>query len=83
VADYVISSKQRSLLIDVVCTKMMCFNKKSDNFYYTDFFDIVSHFYNLYSSVGTYNEMLRRYMNDNEVINMITHSFVYENIIFR
>uniref|UniRef100_A0A6N2NHC6 RNA helicase n=3 Tax=Salix TaxID=40685 RepID=A0A6N2NHC6_SALVM len=44
---------------------------------------IASHFYIQYSSVETYNEMLRRHMNDSEVIDMVAHSSEFENIVVR
>jgi replicative superfamily II helicase len=47
---------------------MMRFDEKSGNFYCTELGRIASHFYIQYSSVETYNEMLRRHMNDSEVI---------------
>lgn len=46
---------------------MMRFDEKSGNFYCTELGRIASHFYLQYSSVETYNEMLRRHMNDSEV----------------
>lgn len=51
--------------------KMMRFDEKSGNFYCTELGRIASHFYIHYSSVETYNEMLRRHMNDTEVIGYI------------
>lgn len=47
---------------------MMRFDEKSGNFYCTELGRIASHFYIQYSSVETYNEMLRRHMNDSEVM---------------
>jgi len=47
---------------------MMRFDEKSGNFYCTELGRIASHFYIQYSSVETYNEMLRRHMNESEVI---------------
>ncbi|KAL5077954.1 hypothetical protein RYX36_016938 [Vicia faba] len=86
-ADPALSSKQRSLVIDAARSldkaKMMRFDEKSGNFYCTELGRIASHFYIQYSSVETYNEMLRRHMNDTEVINMIAHSSEFENIAVR
>ncbi|XP_014495737.1 DExH-box ATP-dependent RNA helicase DExH14 isoform X2 [Vigna radiata var. radiata] len=86
-ADPALSSKQRSLVIDAARAldkaKMMRFDEKSGNFYCTELGRIASHFYIQYSSVETYNEMLRRHMNDSEVINMIAHSSEFENIAVR
>lgn len=66
--------KQRSLVTDAARAldkaKMMRFDEKSGNFYCTELGRIASHFYIQYSSVETYNEMLRQHMNDSEVINM-------------
>lgn len=47
--------------------KMMRFDEKSGNFYCTELGRISSHFYIQYSSVETYNEMLRRHMSEAEV----------------
>ncbi|QCE13990.1 P-loop containing nucleoside triphosphate hydrolase [Vigna unguiculata] len=86
-ADPALSSKQRSLVIDAARAldkaKMMRFDEKSGNFYCTELGRIASHFYIQYSSVESYNEMLRRHMNDSEVINMIAHSSEFENIAVR
>lgn len=74
-ADPALSSKQRSLVIDAARSldkaKMMRFDEKSGNFYCTELGRIASHFYIQYSSVETYNEMLRRHMSDSEVMNLI------------
>lgn len=63
--------KQRSLVSDAARAldkaKMMRFDEKSGNFYCTELGRIASHFYIQYSSVETYNEMLRRHMSDSEV----------------
>lgn len=71
-ADPSMSSKQRSFVIEAARAldkaKMMRFDEKSGNFYCTELGRIASHFYIQYSSVETYNEMLRRHMNDSEVI---------------
>lgn len=48
---------------------MMRFDEKSGNFYCTELGRIASHFYLQYSSVETYNEMLKRHMNESEVSN--------------
>lgn len=65
--------KQRALVSDAARAldkaKMMRFDEKSGNFYCTELGRIASHFYIHYSSVETYNEMLRRHMNDSEVSN--------------
>lgn len=81
------SSKQRSLVTDAARSldkaKMMRFDEKSGNFYCTELGRIASHFYIQYSSVETYNEMLRRHMSDSEVIIirifdvLLSNSFVY------
>ncbi|KAF3772956.1 hypothetical protein EJ110_NYTH56497 [Nymphaea thermarum] len=62
---------------------MMRFDEKSGNFYCTELGRIASHFYIRYSSVETYNEMLRRHMNDSEIITMVAHSSEFENIAVR
>uniref|UniRef100_A0A2N9HEA5 Activating signal cointegrator 1 complex subunit 3 n=1 Tax=Fagus sylvatica TaxID=28930 RepID=A0A2N9HEA5_FAGSY len=87
IADPSLSSKQRALVTDAARAldkaKMMRFDEKSGNFYCTELGRIASHFYIQYSSVETYNEMLRRHMNDSEVIDMVAHSSEFENIAFR
>ncbi|KAE8716019.1 Activating signal cointegrator 1 complex subunit 3 [Hibiscus syriacus] len=87
IADPSLSLKQRSLIIDAARSldkaKMMRFDEKSGNFYCTELGRIASHFYIQYSSVETYNEMLRRHMNDSEVIEMVAHSSEFENIVVR
>ncbi|KAG6635576.1 hypothetical protein CIPAW_11G052300 [Carya illinoinensis] len=87
VADPSLSLKQRSLVTDAARAldkaKMMRFDEKSGNFYCTELGRIASHFYIQYSSVETYNEMLRRHMNDSEVIDMVAHSSEFENIAVR
>ncbi|KAL6288456.1 hypothetical protein ACE6H2_005966 [Prunus campanulata] len=45
---------------------MMRFDEKSSNFCCTEIGRIASHFYIQCSSVETYNEMLRRHMNETE-----------------
>ncbi|XP_074372528.1 DExH-box ATP-dependent RNA helicase DExH14 isoform X2 [Apium graveolens] len=87
IADPSLSLKQRSLVTDAARSldkaKMMRFDEKSGNFYCTELGRIASHFYIQYSSVETYNEMLRRHMNDSEVIDMVAHSSEFENIVVR
>ncbi|KAI3955130.1 hypothetical protein MKX01_034159 [Papaver californicum] len=86
-ADPSLISKQRSLVTDAARSldkaKMMRFDEKSGNFYCTELGRIASHFYIQYSSVETYNEMLRHQMSDSEVINMVAHSSEFENIVVR
>ncbi|KAM7267618.1 hypothetical protein ACFE04_009784 [Oxalis oulophora] len=87
IADPSLSLKQRALVTDAARSldkaKMMRFDEKSGNFYCTELGRIASHFYIQYSSVETYNEMLKRHMSDNEVINMVAHSSEFENIVVR
>ncbi|XP_057988384.1 DExH-box ATP-dependent RNA helicase DExH14 isoform X2 [Hevea brasiliensis] len=87
IADPSLSLKQRALITDAARAldkaKMMRFDEKSGNFYCTELGRIASHFYIQYSSVETYNEMLRRHMNDSEVIDMVAHSSEFENIVVR
>ncbi|KAK6153447.1 hypothetical protein DH2020_013086 [Rehmannia glutinosa] len=86
-ADPSLSLKQRALVSDAARAldkaKMMRFDEKSGNFYCTELGRIASHFYIQYSSVETYNELLRRHMNDSEVIDMVAHSTEFENIVLR
>ena len=64
-------AKQRTFIIDAARAldkaKMMRYDEKSGNFYCTELGRIASHFYLQYSSVETYNEMLRRHMSESEV----------------
>ncbi|KAH1074615.1 hypothetical protein J1N35_026943 [Gossypium stocksii] len=87
VADPSLSLKQRALVTDAARAldkaKMMRFDEKSGNFYCTELGRIASHFYIQYSSVETYNEMLRRHMSESEVIEMVAHSSEFENIVVR
>ncbi|KAL2493038.1 U5 small nuclear ribonucleoprotein helicase [Abeliophyllum distichum] len=87
IVDPSLSLKQRALVSEAARAldkaKMMRFDEKSGNFYCTELGRIASHFYIQYSSVETYNEMLRRYMNDSEVIDMVAHSSEFENIVVR
>ncbi|XP_074317082.1 DExH-box ATP-dependent RNA helicase DExH14 [Silene latifolia] len=87
VADPSLGLKQRAFITEAARSldkaKMMRFDEKSGNFYCTELGRIASHFYIHYSSVETYNEMLKRYMSDNEVIDMVAHSSEFENIVVR
>ncbi|KAL3528461.1 hypothetical protein ACH5RR_007783 [Cinchona calisaya] len=87
IADPTLSMKQRALVADAARAldkaKMMRFDEKSGNFYCTELGRIASHFYIQYSSVETYNEFLRRHMNDTEIIDMVAHSSEFENIVLR
>jgi activating signal cointegrator complex subunit 3 len=87
IADPSLSIKQRSLVSEAARSldkaKMMRFDEKSGNFYCTELGRIASHFYIQYSSVETYNEMLRRHMNESEVIDMVARSSEFENIVVR
>ncbi|XP_077223084.1 U5 small nuclear ribonucleoprotein helicase [Tasmannia lanceolata] len=87
IGDPSLISKQRSLIIDAARAldkaKMMRFDEKSGNFYCTELGRIASHYYIQYSSVETYNEMLKRHMNESELINMVAHSSEFENIAVR
>ncbi|KAJ4838086.1 DExH-box ATP-dependent RNA helicase DExH14 [Turnera subulata] len=87
IADPSMSLKQRAFVTDAARAldkaKMMRFDEKSGNFYCTELGRIASHFYIQYSSVETYNEMLKRHMNDSEVIDMVAHSSEFENIVVR
>ncbi|THG01808.1 hypothetical protein TEA_006154 [Camellia sinensis var. sinensis] len=87
IGDPSLTLKQRALVSEAARAldkaKMMRFDEKSGNFYCTELGRIASHFYIHYSSVETYNEMLRRHMNDSEVIDMVAHSSEFENIVVR
>lgn len=83
-ADPSLSLKQRALIADAAraldSAKMMRFDEKSGNFYCTELGRIASHFYIQYSSVETYNELLRRHMNDSEVIIVFSEFMVYTSV---
>ncbi|KAL0692216.1 hypothetical protein Bca4012_059396 [Brassica carinata] len=87
IADPSLSLKQRALVAEAARSldkaKMMRFDEKSGNFYCTELGRVASHFYIQYSSVETYNEMLKRHMNESEIINMVAHSSEFENIVVR
>lgn len=53
---------------------MMRFDEKSGNFYVTDLGRVASHFYIQYTSVETYNNMLKRHMNESEVRKLTSNS---------
>nr|CAB3501610.1 unnamed protein product [Digitaria exilis] len=80
-------AKQRAFIVDAARAldkaKMMRYDEKSGNFYCTELGRIASHFYLQYSSVETYNEMLRRHMSESVVITMVAHSSEFENIVVR
>lgn len=63
--------------------KMMRFDEKSGNLYVTELGRVASHFYIHYTSVETYNGMLKQRMSDSEVINMVALSSEFENIAVR
>ncbi|VFQ81224.1 unnamed protein product [Cuscuta campestris] len=87
IADPSLSMKQRDLITNAARAldkaKMMRFDEKSGNFYCTELGRIASHFYIQYSSVETYNEMLKCHMNESELINLVAHSSEFENIMVR
>ncbi|KAL6867611.1 hypothetical protein ACP4OV_015635 [Aristida adscensionis] len=87
IGDPSMGAKQRAFIIDAARAldkaKMMRYDEKSGNFYCTELGRIASHFYLQYSSVETYNEMLRRHMSESEVITMVAHSSEFENIVVR
>lgn len=87
IADPSLSLKQRALVTDAARAldkaRMMRFDEKSGNFYCTELGRIASHFYIQYSSVETYNEMLRRHMNDSEVIGFDQLCFVLVFICYQ
>ncbi|MCO5571323.1 hypothetical protein L7F22_025061 [Adiantum nelumboides] len=82
-----LTSKRKSLIVDAARAldkaKMMRFDEKSGNFYVTDLGRVASHFYIQYTSVETYNNMLKRHMNESELINLLAHSSEFENIMVR
>ncbi|KAG0625562.1 hypothetical protein M758_2G065100 [Ceratodon purpureus] len=87
VMDSGLIAKRKALITDAAReldkAKMMRFDEKSGNLYVTDLGRVASHFYIQYTSVETYNEMLKRHMNEAELIHMIAHSSEFENIMVR
>lgn len=69
--DPALTTKRKALITDAARSldkaKMMRFDEKSGNLYVTDLGRVASHFYIQYTSVETYNEMLKRHMNEGEV----------------
>ena len=69
--DPALTTKRKALITDAARSldkaKMMRFDEKSGNLYVTDLGRVASHFYIQYTSVETYNEMLKRHMNEAEV----------------
>ena len=80
------SMKQRALVTDAARAldkaKMMRFDEKSGNFYCTELGRIASHFYIQYTSVETYNELLRRHMNDSEVGFDLLHFVTCSDLLY-
>lgn len=72
VIDPGLTAKRKALITDAAReldkAKMMRFDEKSGNLYVTDLGRVASHFYIQYTSVETYNEMLKRHMNEAEVV---------------
>lgn len=63
--------------------KMMRFDERSGQMYVTELGRVASHFYLRYTSVETYNEMLKQHMSDGELLNLVAHSSEFENIVVR
>eukprot|EP00850_Spirogloea_muscicola_P016834 SM000140S00583 [mRNA] locus=s140:13532:28767:- [translate_table: standard] len=82
-----LTSKSRSLITEAARAldkaKMVRFDEKSGNLYVTELGRVASHFYIQYTSVETYNEMLKRHMSDSELLHMVAYSSEFENIAVR
>lgn len=82
-----LTARRKSLLTDAARAldkaKMMRFDEKSGNLYVTDLGRVASHFYIQYTSVETYNNMLKGHMNESELIDLVAHSSEFENIMVR
>ncbi|CAI5529834.1 unnamed protein product [Closterium sp. Naga37s-1] len=63
--------------------KMMRFDERSGQLYVTELGRVASHFYIRYTSVETYNELLRRHMSESEIVDLIARSSEFENIVVR
>ncbi|KAJ7519602.1 hypothetical protein O6H91_20G045600 [Diphasiastrum complanatum] len=80
-------AKRQALITDAARAldkaKMLRFDEKSGSLYVTDLGRVASHFYLQYTSVETYNEMMRQHMNESELLNLVAHSSEFENIMVR
>jgi len=79
---------QRRLLIKnaaraLVESRMVSFDEKSGNFFPTDTGRVASHFYIHHLSVETYNEMLKPYLTDEQLLVVLAHSREFSNIKIR
>lgn len=87
VMDPNLTARRKTLIADagraLDKAKMLRFDEKNGNLYVTDLGRVASHYYIKYTSIETYNEMLKRHMNDSELINLVAHSSEFENIMVR
>lgn len=71
VMDPNLTARRKTLIADagraLDKAKMLRFDEKNGNLYVTDLGRVASHYYIKYTSIETYNEMLKRHMNDSEV----------------
>lgn len=63
--------------------RMVRFDERSGNIYTAEMGRVASHFYISRSSIEVYNSMLKPYMNEGDVINMIALSSEFENLNVR
>eukprot|EP00467_Chlorarachnion_reptans_P010989 CAMPEP_0114498978 /NCGR_PEP_ID=MMETSP0109-20121206/7165_1 /TAXON_ID=29199 /ORGANISM="Chlorarachnion reptans, Strain CCCM449" /LENGTH=2132 /DNA_ID=CAMNT_0001676501 /DNA_START=186 /DNA_END=6581 /DNA_ORIENTATION=+ len=64
-------------------SRMVSFDEKSGNFFSTDNGRVASHFYIHHESVLTYNEMLKPYLTDEQILVVLAHSREFSNIKIR
>jgi activating signal cointegrator complex subunit 3 len=66
-----LTARRKTLIIDAARAldkaKMMAFDEKSGNLYVTDLGRVASHYYIQYTSVETYNNMLKQHMSESDV----------------
>ena len=66
-----LTARRKALITDAARAldkaKMMAFDEKSGNLYVTDLGRVASHYYIQYTSVETYNNMLKQHMNESDV----------------
>lgn len=63
--------------------RMVRFDERSGNIYTAEMGRVASHFYISRNSIEVYNSMLKPYMNEGDVINMISLSSEFENLNVR
>lgn len=68
---------------ELVDCRMVSFDEKSGNFFSTDLGRIASHFYIHHKSVEVYNQMLKPFLKDEDLLVVLAHSREFSNIKIR